>query len=213
MQKFVIMGPPGCGKGTQAKKLCKRFDLTHLSVGDMFRWNIQSHTKLAAKVKRIIDSGQLVGDDIVDEVIRRRLDEHDWNFGFVLDGFPRNLSQANFLLESYNVDNVVVLETPDDVVMERVLARRVCGECGVDFNLIYHRPADPNVCDVCGGKLLARTDDTEVALRKRLADYHSQTEAAVKTFDQKGLTIHIDGTKPIEAVFTEVCGELKLAVG
>ncbi len=212
MQKFVIMGPPGCGKGTQAKKLCKRFDLTHLSVGDIFRWNIQSHTKLAAKVKRIIDAGHLVGDDIVDEVIRRRLDEHDWNFGFVLDGFPRNLSQANFLLESYNVDKVVVLETPDDVVMERALARRVCGDCGVDFNLIYHRPADPNVCDVCGGKLLARTDDTEVALRKRLADYHGQTEAAVTKFDQKGLTIHIDGTKPIEAVFAEVCGELKLAV-
>jgi adenylate kinase len=122
------------------------------------------------------------------------------------------LSQANFLLESYNVDNVVVLETPDDVVMERALARRVCGECGVDFNLIYHRPADPNICDVCGGKLLARTDDTEVALRKRLADYHAQTEAAVTKFDQKGLAIHIDGTKPIEAVFAEVCGKLKLAV-
>ena len=135
MHKFVIMGVQGCGKGTQAKLLAGRFDLIHISVGDIFRWNIQSHTKLAARIKRIIDAGKLVPDEIVEEVVRSRLDQHDWSYGFVLDGFPRNRPQAEFFLESYDIDAVILIDVPDEVVFQRVQARRLCSRCGLDYNL------------------------------------------------------------------------------
>ena len=117
MHKYVIMGVQGCGKGTQAKMLADDFDLVHISVGDLFRWNIQNHTKLAARIKRIIVEGQLVPDEIVEELIRKRLDDHDWNFGYILDGFPRNGRQALFFLESYDIDAVIHIDVPDDVVL------------------------------------------------------------------------------------------------
>ncbi len=156
MHKYVIMGVQGCGKGTQARLLVEAYDLVHISVGDIFRWHIQSHTKLGAKVKRIVASGNLVGDEVVEEIVRRRLDEHDWNYGFILDGFPRSASQAQFFLESYDIDAVIQIDVPDDVVRERVLSRRLCSQCGLDYNLISHRPASEDVCDVCKGKLVLR---------------------------------------------------------
>mgnify|MGYP004003190715 FL=1 len=125
MHKYVIMGVQGCGKGTQAKMLAEDFDLVHISVGDLFRWNIQSHTKLAARIKRIIADGQLVPDEIVEQLIRKRLDDHDWNYGYILDGFPRNGRQALFFLESYDIDAVINIDVPDEVVLQRVLSRRL----------------------------------------------------------------------------------------
>ena len=110
MYKYVIMGIQGCGKGTQAKLLSKDFNLVHISVGDIFRWHIQSHTKLAARIARSTAAGELVSDDIVEEIVRDRLDEHDWNFGFILDGFPRNRRQAEFFLESYDIDAVIQID-------------------------------------------------------------------------------------------------------
>src|SRR6266851_3283573 len=163
MHKYVIMGVQGCGKGTQAKMLKEAFDLTHISVGDIFRWHIQSHTKLGARIKRLVAAGGLVSDDVVEEVVRTRLDQHDWNYGFILDGFPRNHAQAEFFLESYDIDAVIHIEVPDAVVLERIVSRRLCEGCGLDFNLIFHRPAKPDTCDVCGGKLMARADDTPEA--------------------------------------------------
>ena len=135
MHKYIIMGAQGCGKGTQAKLLCKDFDLVHISVGDIFRWNIQSHTKLAARVQRIVDSGELVPDEIVEEIVHRRLDEHDWNFGFILDGFPRNHRQAEFFLESYDVDAVIHTQITDEVVLERTLSRRPALQYGLQPDL------------------------------------------------------------------------------
>src|SRR5262249_5425768 len=163
MHKYIIMGVQGCGKGTQAKRLALALDLTHISVGDIFRWNIQSHTKLAARIKRIMSEGQLVPDEIVEEVVRRRLDEHDWNYGFILDGLPRNRRQAEFFLESYDIDAVILIGLPDSIVMERIQARRLCQRCGLDYNLMSHRPAREGICDVCGGLLLQRPDDNEEA--------------------------------------------------
>src|ERR1700677_2873499 len=125
MHKYIIMGVQGCGKGTQATMLKNDFDLVHISVGDIFRWHIQSHTKLAARIKRIVAAGGLVSDDIVEEVVKNRLAEHDWNFGFILDGFPRNRTQAEFFLESYDIDAVIQIEVPDAVVMERIMSRRL----------------------------------------------------------------------------------------
>jgi adenylate kinase len=212
MHKFVIMGVQGCGKGTQAKLLASRFDLIHISVGDIFRWNIQSHTKLAARIKRIIDAGKLVPDEIVEEVVRRRLDEHDWNYGFVLDGFPRNRPQAEFFLESYDIDAVILIDVPDEVVFQRVHARRLCGRCGLDYNLIHHRPAVENCCDVCGGPLQIRSDDRREAIQARLADYHAQTRPVVDLFRSKELVVEVDGCVAVDELYEEICARLGLPV-
>lgn len=210
MRKYVMMGAPGCGKGTQARLLAEAYGLVHISVGDIFRWNIQSHTKLAARINRIVAAGKLVPDEIVEEVVRRRLDEHDWNFGFILDGFPRNRPQAEFFLESYDIDAVVLLQVTDEAVVQRVLARRLCGGCGLDYNLIYHRPAMAGVCDVCGAALVARADDTEQAIRNRIRDFHAQTAPVVDLFRTKELVVEVDGMSPIPQVNTEVCAKLRL---
>ncbi len=208
MHKYVIMGVQGSGKGTQARLLKEELDLTHLSVGDVFRWNIQSHTKLGARIKRIVAAGELVPDSIVEEVVRARLEEHDWNYGLILDGFPRNRPQAEFFLESYDVDAVILIDVPDSVVLERILSRRLCSGCGLDYNLIHHRPAVPGTCDVCKGPLLIRADDKPEAVQGRLADYHAKTVPLLDLFRKKGLIVKVDGTKPA----TEVYQELRLAL-
>ena len=210
MYKYVIMGIQGCGKGTQAKLLAKEYNLVHISVGDIFRWHIQSHTKLAARIGRITAAGELVPDDIVEEIIRARLDQHDWNFGFILDGFPRNCRQAAFFLESYDIDAVIQIDVADQVVLDRVLNRRLCGKCGLDYNLIFHRPANPDVCDVCGGKLSTRADHMPDAVTKRLQDYHDKTAPILELFRKKELVVAVDGTQPAEKVQNEI--RLKLGL-
>lgn len=210
MHKYIIMGVQGCGKGTQANLLKKDFDFTHISVGDIFRWHIQEHTKLAAKVKRLVSGGQLVPDDIVEQIVRHRLDEHDWNFGFILDGFPRNHHQTEFFLESYDIDAVIHIEVPDKEVLKRILSRRLCAKCGLDYNLIFHRPATPNTCDICGGDLVIRKDDSKDAIKKRLCDYHSKTKPVLDLFRNKELVVNIDGTQSPSDVQTEIRMKLNL---
>src|ERR1700681_4887432 len=185
MRKFIIMGIQGSGKGTQAKLLAEDLSLEHISVGDIFRWNVQHHTKLGAQVKRIMASGHLVDDDLVESVVRDRLAAHDWNYGFIVDGFPRNARQAEFFLESYDIDGVINLDLPDSEVKRRVLARRICEGCGLDYNLIERRPAEPDVCDVCGGRLVAREDDTPEALGIRIREYHEHTAPVLQIFERK----------------------------
>ena len=200
MHKYIIMGVQGCGKGTQARLLKEALDLVHISVGDLFRWHIQSHTKLGARVKRIMAEGQLVPDDVVEEVVKGRLEQHDWNYGFVLDGFPRNARQAAFFLESYDIDAVLLIEVPDAVVQERILNRRLCPRCGLDYNLIFHRPAVADTCDVCGAALAARPDDTPEAVQARLRDYHAKTRPILELFRRKELVVVVDGTRPAAEV-------------
>jgi adenylate kinase len=210
MHKYIIMGVQGCGKGTQAQMLKASCDLVHISVGDIFRWNIQAHTKLAARITRLMSQGQLVSDDIVEEIVRRRLDEHDWNYGFILDGFPRNRRQAEFLLESYDCDAVILIDVPDAVVIERIQARRLCEHCGLDYNLMFHRPVTEGFCDVCKGKLIQRFDDNDAAVRARLAEYHEKTRPIVDLFRQKELVIVVDGTRTPEEVHHDIRSQLKL---
>jgi len=211
VHKYVIMGPQGSGKGTQAKLLKEELRLTHISVGDIFRWHVQTHTKLAARIKRTIDAGNLVPDDIVEEIIRTRLDEHDWNYGFVLDGFPRSIQQATFFLETYDIDAVIYIDVPESVTIERALARRVCGTCGLDYNLIFHRPEKTGACDVCGGALLTRADDNEQALRKRLDAFNNKTKPALELFEGKELVHHVDGTRDRAVVYQDIRSKLGLA--
>ena len=200
MRKYVIMGIQGSGKGTQAKLLADDLNLEHISVGDMFRWNVQHRTKLGAQVKRIMAAGHLVDDDLVEAVVRRRLDDHDWNFGFVVDGFPRNARQAEFFLESYDLDGVINLHLPDEEVSRRVLARRLCSQCGMDYNLIALRPAVADTCDVCGGALVARADDNPEALAVRLQAYHEQTRPLIEIFQRKEFVGTIDATLSVREV-------------
>jgi adenylate kinase len=210
MRKYVIMGVQGSGKGTQAKLLAERFDLVHISVGDIFRWHIEHHTKLGAQVKRIVAEGELVDDELVEAAVQDRLRQHDWNYGFVVDGFPRNARQAEFFLESFDIDSVINLLLPDAEVERRVLSRRLCSRCGLDYNLIEHRPAVEDTCDVCGGELVARDDDQPEALASRLRDYHRRTAPVIELFERKEFVVEVDASRSREEVFADICGRLGL---
>src|SRR5690242_7864435 len=192
MRKYVIMGVQGSGKGTQAAMMAADLDLVQIIVGDMFRWNVQQHTKLGAQVRRTMAAGELVGDDLVESVVRDRLQQHDWNYGFIIDGFPRSRRQAEFFLESYDIDAVIHLRLPDEEVRRRVLARRLCSRCGMDYNLIANSPAVAGRCDVCGGELLSREDDTEEALAERLRNYHGKTDPILELFGRKEYVVTVD---------------------
>jgi adenylate kinase len=210
MRKFVIMGVQGSGKGTQSELLCDDLDMVHISVGDIFRWNVQHHTKLGAQVRRTMAAGELVGDDLVEAVVRDRLDQHDWNFGFVIDGFPRNGRQAEFFMESYDIDGVIHLELPDDEVRRRVLSRRLCPNCGMDYNLIADRPRIDGLCDICGHELITRPDDTPEALDARLRDYAEKTRPVLELFRRKEVVHDIDARPAPEDVQTAIRKALNL---
>ena len=212
MRKFVIMGVQGSGKGTQAKLLADDFDLVHFSIGDIFRWNIQNHTKLGANVKRIVASGHLVDDELVERVMQERLALHDWNFGFIIDGFPRNVRQTEFFLESYDIDGVINLELPDSEVERRVLARRLCSGCGLDYNLIAHRPKVEDVCDVCGSPLIVRADDNPDALAVRLREYREKTLPVIELFQRKEFVATIDATRSVPEIQAEIRARFGLHV-
>jgi adenylate kinase len=204
VRKFIIMGIQGSGKGTQAKLLAEDLDLEHISVGDIFRWNVQHHTKLGAQVRRIMAAGHLVDDDLVESVVRDRLAAHDWNFGFIVDGFPRSARQAEFFLEGYDIDGVINLELPDEEVQRRVLARRLCAQCGLDYNLMLDRPKQADRCDVCAGDLVARADDNPETLAVRLCEYHEQTRPLIEIFQRKEFVATIDATRPVDDVQTAI---------
>lgn len=200
MRKYVIMGVQGSGKGTQSEMLCRDLDMVHISVGDIFRWNVQQHTKLGAQVRRAMNAGELVSDELVESVVRRRLDEHDWNFGFLIDGFPRNGRQAEFFMESFDIDGVIHLELPEDEVRRRVLSRRLCPNCGMDYNLIADRPEEEGRCDICGHELVRRADDTPEALDARLRDYNEKTRPVLELFRRKEFVHDIDARPAAEKV-------------
>jgi adenylate kinase len=210
MRKYVIMGVQGSGKGTQSELLAKDLDLVHISVGDIFRWNVSNHTKMGAQVQRVMAAGGLVGDDLAESVVKERLSDHDWNYGFIIDGFPRNQRQAEFFLESYDIDGVIFLDLPDSDVRRRVLNRRLCAGCGMDYNLIEDSPAVPGRCDSCGEKLVTREDDTEEALAVRLREYHEKTNPVLDIFRRKEYVITVDARPAPEVVQQEIRSKLKL---
>lgn len=190
MHKYIIIGPQGSGKGTQARLLCQDFDLVHISVGDIFRWNMANHTKLAAKIRRIMDQGLLVPDETVEEVVRARLEEHDWNYGFVLDGFPRTRVQAEYLFEHWNLDRAIYLDIPEEIIYERVMHRAKVGD---------------------GDGFTKRSDDNPEALKVRLREYHEKTAPLLELFDNKGMLLRVASTGSIEEVYVAMLDALGLA--
>lgn len=149
-------------------------------------------------------------DDIVEQVAKARLEQHDWNYGFVMDGYPASQAQAEFFLESYDVDGVILLEVPDTLIIERLSNFRVCKACGLDYNLIAHRPKEDEICEVCGGTLIQRSTDTPDVIRDRIRDYHNKSEPVIDIFRRKELVVAIDGTKPPAEVSALICAELAL---
>jgi adenylate kinase len=210
MRKYVIMGVQGSGKGTHSALLAEDLDLVHIGVGDILRWNVQNHTKLGAQVRRTMAAGNLVSDDVVEGVVSERLAQHDWNYGFIIDGFPRSERQAEFFLEGYDIDGVIHLYLPDSEVRRRVLARRLCAGCGMDYNLIENSPHTEGKCDACGGELMQREDDTEEALAVRLQTYHEKTDPILELFRRKEYVITVDTRPPQEMVQAEIRQQLGL---
>lgn len=189
MDKFIIIGPQGAGKGTQAQILCADYDFVHISIGDIFRWNMANHTKLAARVTRIMNEGRLVPDEIVEEVVRQRLEQHDWNYGFVLDGFPRTRSQAEYLFENWNLDKAVYLDIPDDIVFQRVMSRAALGQ---------------------GSGFTKRADDNPAALKVRLREFHDKTAPLLQLFHDKGMLETVDANRPVADVYQAIRDALLL---
>ncbi|MCB1019562.1 MAG: nucleoside monophosphate kinase [Acidobacteria bacterium] len=189
MHKYIICGPQGSGKGTQSRLLCAAHDYAHISIGDIFRWHMSNHTKLAARIRRIMDSGRLVPDEIVEKVVRERLEQHDFNFGFVLDGFPRTRPQAEYLFENWDVTKVIYLDIPDDIVVERVMRRAQMG---------------------LGGGFTKRADDNPETLKVRLEEYYNKTKPVLELYRRKGLLVTIDGDLPIREVFAQIAEALGL---
>jgi adenylate kinase len=183
MHKYVICGPQGSGKGTQSELLCRDYDLVHISIGEMFRWNVKHHTKLAARIRRITDAGMLVPDEIVERVVRERLDQHDWNYGFVLDGFPRTRAQAEYLFENWNLDKVIYLELSDEVVFQRVMYRAKMGQ---------------------GSGFTKRADDNPDALMIRLREYHEKTKPLLELYAKLGMLITVDASQSISDIYSDM---------
>jgi len=210
MRKYVLMGAQGSGKGTQAAVLARDLDMTQISVGDIFRWHVQNRTKLGTKVQRYMKEGRLVPDEMVSDIVKWRLDIHDWRCGFVLDGFPRNAEQAEFFLENYDIDAVIAIELPEESAIARMQSRRLCSNCGLDYNLIQLRPKVADVCDNCGGRLVQRPDDTPEAIRRRLMDYREKTQPILDLLCEKEMMVTVDGTPTPDLVQAEMRRKLGL---
>lgn len=205
---LILLGPPGSGKGTQAVRLSKEYQLPHISTGDIFREHISKGTAIGKKVQEIIRSGSLVSDEMVLEMVRERFSNPDCAQGFVLDGFPRTLFQAEQLFAMISDQAYVLilcLDVPDEVIIERAVGRLVCKQCGT----IYHRDASPpthdGVCDKCGGEVYQRPDDQFEVVKARLEVYHRQTLPLIQFYDERKLLTCFDGNQPRDLVY----GELK----
>lgn len=207
--KLIFIGPPGSGKGTQAKRLAGRFSIPHISTGDILREAVAEGTGLGREAAPIMAAGALVPDDLMIGIIRERLAREDARKGFILDGFPRTLVQAEKLdgIVSGNGQGglrVLQLLVPDEHIVNRITLRRTCAQCGAIYHLENHPPANDSVCDKCGGAVVARPDDTEEAVRKRLESFHRQTAPVAAYYKAKQQLREVDGIGPVDQVFERI---------
>jgi adenylate kinase len=198
--KLIFLGPPGAGKGTLAAKAVEIVKVPHISTGNIFRAAIADKTPLGVKVKGILDSGGLVDDATTIDLVKERLAQKDAQDGYILDGFPRTIPQAEALAGFSQVDKVVNFDIPDIAVVERLGGRRTCRKCGVNFHVIFNKPQKEGVCDCCGGELYIRDDDCEEAIKKRLEVYRGQTLPLINYYAKKDLLVDVDARPDVETV-------------
>lgn len=207
--KIVMLGAPGAGKGTQAKKVASKFGIPHISTGDLFRENIKNKTALGNKAKVYIDKGLLVPDELVLELIMERFGMADCKEGYVLDGFPRTIPQAIELDHTLNnkhdnIEYTIEVEVPDEVIIDRMAGRRACLDCGRTYHVETLRPKAEGICDFCGTELVLRDDDKPETVKKRLEVYHKQTQPLIDYYREKGILHTVDGTNEIEKIYEEI---------
>lgn len=202
----IIMGIQGCGKGTQASMVCKRFNWKHINIGEEFRKHISNRTDLGKIAEIYIDKGDLVPDEFAFKLLQEAIGKDET--GFVLDGFPRNVQQELYLDAHYKIDKVIFLSLDEKIAVERINARRECEKCKTNFNLLWKKPKVEGICDICGGNLVLREDDTKEAIERRLEKYFQRTRPIVENYRNKGVLFQIDANQPIDIVHEEIVSHL-----
>lgn len=211
---LILLGPPGAGKGSQANKLIKEFNLTHISTGDIFRKNIKEETELGLKVKEIIKAGSLVSDELTNELVFDRLSNEGSDLNIMLDGYPRNINQAEaldkWLIENnHELTSVVYIDASIETLIERISGRRVCKDCGATYHATNFPPKVEGICDVCGGELFQRPDDNEETAKQRIEIYEEQTSPLIEYYSKLGKLSKFDGNKDVEEVYVDIKNSLK----
>ena len=214
MMNLILMGPPGAGKGTQAEYIERKYWIPRISTGEMFRAAARFGTELGLQAKQLMDVGQLVPDEITIGIVRARLAERDCIKGFLLDGFPRTVAQAEALdgiLADWNkkIDAVVNIVVPNEILTMRLSGRRTCSQCGATYHIRFNPPGDDMICDICGGEVRQRSDDLEETVAKRLAIYAEQTKPLTDFYARRDLLININGDQSLEAVFRDIVKSLE----
>lgn len=212
--KVVMLGAPGAGKGTQAKMIAAKYDVPHISTGDIFRANIKEGTELGKKAKSYMDQGLLVPDELVVDLVVDRLQQEDCNNGYILDGFPRTIPQAEALDAALNklntkLDVALDIDVADDFIVKRMGGRRACVTCGATYHIVNIPSKKEGICDTCGGELVLRDDDKPETVEKRLKVYHEQTKPLIDYYKNSGILVTLDGTKDMNEVFSNICSVLE----
>ena len=212
--RLILLGPPGAGKGTQAKRVIEEFDIPHISTGDIFRKNIKEKTELGQKVEGLLAEGKLVPDELTIEIVWDRLDQEDYKNGFLLDGFPRTIPQAEALDEGLakrglKLDRVLNIDVDKDSLVKRLSGRRVCPNCGASYHIDNNPPKVEGICDVCQTPVIQREDDKEQTVLDRIKVYDSQTKPLVDFYNKQDLVFTVDGTLPIDEITNKLVTELK----
>ena len=207
--KIIMLGAPGAGKGTQAKKIAAKYNIPHISTGDIFRANIKNGTELGKKAKTDLDQGLLVPDELVVDLVVDRVNQNDCENGYVLDGFPRTIPQAEALTKALaalgqKVDYAIDVDVPDENIVRRMSGRRACVGCGATYHVVYAPTKKEGICDTCGGELILRDDDKPETVQKRLNVYHEQTQPLIDYYTEAGILRAVDGTVDIEDVFQSI---------
>ena len=207
--KIIMLGAPGAGKGTQAKQIADKYSIPHISTGDIFRANIKNNTELGQKAKAYMDKGELVPDELTLDLIMDRFKQPDCENGYVLDGFPRTIPQAESLTKALSergeaVDYAVNVDVPDENIINRMSGRRACLNCGATYHIVYNPSKKEGICDTCGQQLVLRDDDKPETVKKRLSVYHDQTQPLIDYYKNEGILAEVDGTKDMEEVFEDI---------
>ncbi|MTK07710.1 MAG: adenylate kinase [Hungatella sp.] len=207
--KIIMLGAPGAGKGTQAKKIAEKYQIPHVSTGDIFRSNIKEGTQLGRKAKEYMDQGALVPDELTIGMLMDRIQQEDCRNGYVLDGFPRTNPQAESLQKAITemgqkIDFAINVDVPDENIISRMSGRRACISCGATYHIVYNPSKVAGICDVCGSELVLRDDDKPETVKKRLAVYHDQTRPLIDYYKEAGVLVNVDGTQELNKVFSDI---------